>query len=399
MHPTIHLVRDLQAMQMANLLWLENGIQILDGNDCFGAFGLLEKPEKYPERKGHHGLFHRSLASLPELEHRYLHCTCCWRSRISTPDFDLLTSTLSSKICEDEDKSLDSRYTAEQRAVILQLLNTGTENELARVKLLKGQKSVNIVEYRTKNGPFKDLESVVNVPLLKHKTAMVAFNSILHPVEKKERRKPKIQLVKFIKPEVDRKMLEEAGCIVSIVYGTDKIAWAHLDRGLTVLDWQQESCHSFMKGVYLASAYLNDISSVVSRIPQADLFIVEKSGMPLQNASLHPVMMHLRAVEAMLFALLSPRSEPGAPPKVINMVRAAVGRHFGLMVGEARTSGIQTVRQMMTDSATQKTPRVSFPHDLLVRYRNAFHLGSRKHGEELCDALLQAVAFYELLNE
>ncbi|KAI1896773.1 hypothetical protein AGOR_G00098270 [Albula goreensis] len=317
---------------------------------------------------GHHGLFHRSLASLPELEHRYLHCTCCWRSRISTPDFDLLTSTLSSKICEDEGKSLDSRYTAEQRAVILQLLNTGTENELARVKLLKGQKSVNIVEYRTKNGPFKDLESVVNVPLLKHKTAMVAFNSILHPVEKKERRKPKIQLVKFIKPEVDRKMLEEAGCIVSIVYGTDKIAWAHLDRGLTVLDWQQESCHSFMKGVYLASAYLNDISSVVSRIPQADLFVVEKS-------------------------------EPGAPPKVINMVRAAVGRHFGLMVGEARTSGIQTVRQMMTDSATQKTPRVSFPHDLLVRYRNAFHLGSRKHGEELCDALLQAVAFYELLNE
>ncbi|XP_035262191.1 transcription elongation factor, mitochondrial [Anguilla rostrata] len=350
-------------------------------------------------KNGHHGLFHRFLGSLPELEHRYLHCTCCWRSRISTADFDLLTSTLSSKLCEDEGKPLDCRYTTEQRAVILQRLNTATENELAEVKLLRGRKSVNIVEYRTRNGPFKDLESIINVPLFKHKTAMIVFNSILNPPEKKERRKTKIQLVKFIKPEVDRKLLEEASCIVSIVCGTDKIAWAHVDRGLNVLDWQQESCHNFMKGTYMASAYLDDISSVVSRMPKADLFVVEKCGITVQNTSLYPVMAHLRTVEAMLFALLGQRSEPDAPPKVLNMVRTAVGRHFGLMVGEARTSGVQMVRQMMTDSVTQKSPRVSFPHSLVVRYRHAFQLGVRKSGDELCDALLQAVAFYEKLNE
>ncbi|KAJ8363503.1 hypothetical protein SKAU_G00123340 [Synaphobranchus kaupii] len=348
---------------------------------------------------GHRGLFHRSWGSLPELEHRYLHCTCCWKSRISTSDFDLWTSALSSKVCEDEGTSLDSRYTAEQRVAILQRLNTATENELAEVKLLRGRKSVNIVEYRTRNGPFKNLESVINVPLFKHKTAMVVFNSILYPSEKKERRKSKIQLVKFIKPEVDRKLLEEASCIVSIVCGTDNIAWAHVDRGFNVLDWQQENCHNFMKGTYMASAYLDDISAVVSRMPKADLFVVEKSGISLQNTTLYPVMVHLRTVEAMLFALLGQRSEPEAPPKVLNMVRSAVGRHFGLMVGEARTSGIQMVRQMMTDSVTQKTPRVSFPHSLVVRYRHAFHLGARKSGEELCDALLQAVAFYEKLGE
>ena len=82
------------------------------------------------------------------------------------------------------------------------------------------------------------------------------------------------------------------------------------------------------------------------------------------------------------------------------MMRTAVGRHFGLMVGECRTSGAQTVRQLMTESVTQKLPRINFPQELLVKYRNSFQMGNRREGgEELCDALLQAVAFYELLCE
>lgn len=77
------------------------------------------------------------------------------------------------------------------------------------VKMLRGRKSVNIVEYRSRNGLFKDLESVVNVPLLKHKSALIAFNSILNPPEKREKKKGgKTQLAKFIRPEVDKSLLE-----------------------------------------------------------------------------------------------------------------------------------------------------------------------------------------------
>lgn len=73
--------------------------------------------------------------------------------------------------------------------------------------MLRGRKSTNIAEYRRRNGPFKDLESVVNVPLLKHKSAVVAFNSILCPREKKKT-KGRVHLAKFIRPEVDRTLLE-----------------------------------------------------------------------------------------------------------------------------------------------------------------------------------------------
>lgn len=55
-------------------------------------------------------------------------------------------------------------------------------------------------------------------------------------------------------------VLQEARSIISIVSGTNKIAWVHVDRAKTVLDWQQEECKSFMTGTYMASDYLEDVS-------------------------------------------------------------------------------------------------------------------------------------------
>lgn len=137
---------------------------------------------------------------------------------------------------------------------------------------------------------------------------------------------------------------------------------------------------------------------MVSKLPAADFYVVEKPGVSVQNTALFPVVVHLRTVEAMLFALLSSRREAAALPNVLNMMRTAVGRHFGLIVGESRTSGSEVVRKMMAESAMQKMPRVIFPNELLVRYSGAFHFCSRNSRQEMCDALLQAVAFYELLT-
>ncbi|XP_056315830.1 transcription elongation factor, mitochondrial isoform X1 [Danio aesculapii] len=349
--------------------------------------------------KGHYSLFCRPPPSLPDYALRFLHFTCCRKSEIMLSEFDSLNASVSSEFRKENDKPLDSCYTEEQRAVILQRLNTATESELEQVKLLRGRKSVNIVKYRTRHGPFSSLESVINVPLLKHKSAVMVFDSILNPDNKRKRNKGKVHLAKFIKPDVNRAHLEDASSIISIVCGTNKIAWAHMDRARTVLDWQQAECQSFMKGTYLASDYLKDISSVISSFPAADFFLVEKPSISPQNTSLFPVMVHLRTVEAMLFALLSQARQPGSPPKVLNMMRISIGRHFDLMVGDCRTSGAETLRKMMTDSVMKQDPRVLFPHDLVLKHRNSFQMSSRNKGEEMCDALLQAVAFFELLQE
>ncbi|XP_008315774.1 transcription elongation factor, mitochondrial [Cynoglossus semilaevis] len=355
-------------------------------------------------RKGQSGLFCRSKHGfLPELELRFLQCTCCWRNRIPVAGFETLNThflTPSGPCKDDPDKHLDTCYTAEQRDTILQLLNNASPSELACVKLLKGKKSLNIVDYRMKNGPFKTLESVVNVPSLKHKTAHVVFDSILNPIRKEK--KARIKLAKFIKPEIDRSWLEDANSIVSIVCGTNKIAWASVDRGMTVLDWQQLQCPNFLSGTYMASAYLSNVSEVVSLLPSADFYLIEKQSFSVHNSALFPIITHMRAVEAMLFALLEPKntlSDSSIPPRVLNINRAAVGRHFGLLVGESRTSGTHIIQQLMIQSVSKKPSRVNFPQELLIKYRNHFQMDHRRGGEELCDALLQAVAFYELLNE
>lgn len=183
----------------------------LSGGDVLPLLLLNSTSRQCIVCAGQYGLFYRPQGSLPELELRYLHCTCCWRSRTPAAGFETLNAILTPAPCKDDDsnKSLDAYYTSEQRSVILQLLNNAPESELAGVKLLRGRKSVNIVEYRTRNGPFKSLESVINVPLLKHKSAVIVFNSILSPPKKK---KVKVQLAKFIRPEVDRAWLEVRCC-------------------------------------------------------------------------------------------------------------------------------------------------------------------------------------------
>ncbi|XP_059509568.1 transcription elongation factor, mitochondrial [Stegostoma tigrinum] len=332
---------------------------------------------------------------LPKMvQHRNIFlCTCCKDSHYAPADrhkFDYLQP-------DSEAEDIDGCYTPQQRATVLKVLNTASCEELAGIKLLRGRKSVNIVEYRAGHGPFTNLQTLLEVPLFKHKTITKVCQSILNPSQESGRKEKKLQGLKFVKPDIERKRLLAAKSIVSVVFGIRKIAWAHVDRNLTVLDWNQETSHRYMKGPYLPSIYLEEISSAVSKIPKADFFILEKPNISVQNTNLFPVTLHLRTIEAMLHGLLGGSFLEDGQHKVLSVVRTAIGKHFELMVGDSRTSGRELVQQLMVDSVTQEHPRVLFPQGALARYRRLFQKGSADRGEEMCDALLQAVAFYEFL--
>lgn len=143
--------------------------------------------------------------------------------------------------------------------------------------------------------------------------------------------------------------------------------------------------------------FLFQVSSVVTNIPEADFYILEKNGLSVLNASLFPVTLHLRTVEAMLYALLHKTFMQDGQHRVLSMARSTVGKYFGLMVGDSRTSGIDLVKQLLLEAVTQAEPRVSFPRDKMVSYRNILSSHKQRRDEELCDSLLQAVAFYELM--
>ncbi|XP_066469634.1 transcription elongation factor, mitochondrial [Tiliqua scincoides] len=311
---------------------------------------------------------------------------------------DSAVSSSASENVKEAQHSIDDLYSSEQRSAILQLLNSASEAELSAVKLMRGRKSVNVVEYRNKHGPFQNLQSLMEVPLFQYKTAVKVCNFILNPLAKEEKKSQNaVSAMKFIKPDIEREKLESANSIVSIVFGTSKIAWTHINRHLAVQDWQQQECAMFMKGAYIPAVYLEEISSVVTKIPEADFYVLEKSGLSALNSNLFPVTLHLRTVEAMLYALLQTTYMQDGQHKVLSMARNAVGKYFGLMVGDVRTSGIDLVKQLLSESVTQDTPRVNFPKDRVVCYRNILSSNKQRRDEELCDSLLQAVAFCELL--
>lgn len=151
-----------------------------------------------------------------------------------------------------------------------------------------------------------------------------------------------------------------------------------------------------MKGTYVSSVYLEEISSIVSKIPKADFYVLEKTGLSIQNSTLFPILLHLHIMEAMLYALLNTTFARGGQHQVLSMNRNAVGKHFELMIGDSRTSGKELVKQFLEDSVLKEEPRVFFPSDKIVHYRHMFASTEQRRIEELYDSLLQAVAFYEL---
>ncbi|XP_062976002.1 transcription elongation factor, mitochondrial isoform X2 [Elgaria multicarinata webbii] len=200
-------------------------------------------------------------------------------------------SALAAEHFKEAKHVIDDLYSSEQRSAVLQLLNSGSEEELSAVKLLRGRKSINVIEYRNRHGPFQDLQSLLEVPLFQYKTAVKVCNFILNPLAKEETKDRKTQnamlTMKCIKPEIERERLESANSIVSVVFGTRKIAWTHVNRRLVIQDWQQQECTMFMKGAYMPAMYLKEISSIVSRIPEADFYVLEKCGLSAQNAANH----------------------------------------------------------------------------------------------------------------
>ncbi|XP_018430329.1 PREDICTED: transcription elongation factor, mitochondrial, partial [Nanorana parkeri] len=187
-----------------------------------------------------------------------------------------------------------------------------------------------------------------------------------------------------------------AESIVSIVFGMKKLAWAHVDHTRTVRDWQQRECFHFEKGRYMPELYLEAISEVISQLSQADFYILEQPLVPMQKSLLFPVALHYRTVEAMLYSLLNPQIIAEREHRVFSMHRSTVGKHFELMLGQVKTSGVDVVQRLIDEAAIVSTPRVNFPSELLQQNQHQSRGQNRK--EEMCDALLQAITFYELVH-
>ena len=132
------------------------------------------------------------------------------RKKSTAPKKIIPNVAVCDKNTKESANALDKLFSSQQQASILHVLNTASNKELEAFKLLRGRKSINIVEHREKYGPFQNLESLMDVPLFQYKTAVQVCNSILCPETGAKRRKSQENrlLKKLIKPEIERERLK-----------------------------------------------------------------------------------------------------------------------------------------------------------------------------------------------
>ncbi|XP_032823238.2 transcription elongation factor, mitochondrial isoform X1 [Petromyzon marinus] len=328
------------------------------------------------------------------------------QSEVSTAELD--REPLSSEERHTVEVPLDELFTAEQRATLLRTFNEASGAELGAMRALRGRKGANVAAFRDEHGPFGDLDSLTRVPYLKYKSLFKACTVLLQPKLSREAAARQSKRLTFLKPDVSRESLETVRSVVSLVFGMHRVAWAHVTRSLDVLAWQQRRCDTIRTGSYAPNVYYEELRATVALIPKADLYVLERPSLPPGNTSLFPVVLHLRSMETTLFSLLSlrdaaaagtevadnpwmepPTTVPPPHPRVLGMSRSAVGQHFQLMLGSTKTSGREVVRLLLDEVLLLERPRVRVPRSL------ASARDSREC-EEMCDALLQALAFLEL---
>lgn len=137
-----------------------------------------------------------------------LHNSCC-RKKSTAPKKIIPYVDFFDENTKESEKALDKLFSSEQQASILHVLNTASNKELEAFRLLRGRKSINIVEHREKFGPFQNLESLMHVPLFQYKTTVQVCNSILNPQTGGKKKSQENRLLrKLIKPEIGRERLQ-----------------------------------------------------------------------------------------------------------------------------------------------------------------------------------------------
>ncbi|KAK9407206.1 transcription elongation factor mitochondrial [Crotalus adamanteus] len=109
------------------------------------------------------------------------------------------------------------------------------------------------------------------------------------PSEKEEKKTcTPMSARKCISPAIKKSRLKTAKSIVSIVFGVQKISWAHVNRDLVVQNWHLENYRN-KEETFTPATYLDRVSTIISKIPEADFYVLEKVGLPPTNAALFPL--------------------------------------------------------------------------------------------------------------
>ncbi|XP_067012673.2 transcription elongation factor, mitochondrial [Anabrus simplex] len=285
----------------------------------------------------------------------------------------------------------EPRYSSEQQKKILQILNDSSRGNLAEFAISK-TRIERLQKFLEKNGPFRDLNEVLEVEGLSVKTLERLCDSIISDKEQVKDGSKKvvgrlsrsglvIPSAKFINGNVVKN-------VVGLHVNRSVISWANLSRDRELLHWDM---YELPSGIKNHPCHLYEVLvDVKKKLPQADLYVMEDVRYSLQHLS-DLLFHHIRTI---LFMLLNNDQNVSCSSEISHRVfflrHLASARLFERLVGNEKVSA-QSVVSKILETTFQNS--VSADCSLRITY-------SAKNSVEkelLSEALLLTVSFMDLI--
>ncbi|XP_013078832.2 transcription elongation factor, mitochondrial-like isoform X2 [Biomphalaria glabrata] len=318
-------------------------------------------------------------------------CKICCRTKYNPY---ILRSFVTKKSFEE--KSIEQVYKPEDEVKILNILNTFTEEQLRQEKHLIYPLVDQIVEYRSKIGPFTtltDLKKVKGVGPHRFKEICEKFLSDTVQASQKKNTGTKARTEKpvesYFSPVIKPEILKTISSVTSVTVCLDAIYFTTMDRDLNVSNWS----HVMLTGSDLqqqtAPKILEQALAVVEALPSSNFYLFETRFSRRFSLSHIDVFMFVAQLQMALVTLLNKEFKETLQHNVYYVSDVFTRKAFGLNVGGEQVSG-RHILKLIEDN--QYTDVVSVPPEL---WRNYYNMETSLYKERYCSCLLVALGFFQ----
>ncbi|XP_064638801.1 transcription elongation factor, mitochondrial-like isoform X2 [Lineus longissimus] len=285
-------------------------------------------------------------------------------------------------------------FTPEQSDKILECFNIWPADSLSNLKYFSQLKADTLVEYREQFGLFEKISDVQSVPgfgvlgLKKLCKAILANEMKVKKITRKSG--PKSTVNSICHPRIPASKCLGISNVMALDLQQDQISWVHMDKHMCVLDWHQTVIFDHPPTRYDHALWHQKISSAVSRLPEADIYLLENRIYRYPSLRVVPFITALRIIESIVITLLNKDYQETENHNVHMMKPHSIAGHFNLNIGGERVSGQHIVRDIINRSST-------LAGQVTVNNEHAdYFLGlEHQNQESLSRALLLSILFYQ----
>ncbi|XP_067144015.1 transcription elongation factor, mitochondrial [Centruroides vittatus] len=272
---------------------------------------------------------------------------------------------------------------------ILHFFNKAEKNELEQHNI--GEKYISrLIQHRERYGVFKTLSELITVTGIGvDKLQKVSKKTSTNKKSNKTQAANKLIINPVVSPEACGNIKSVVGLDLTLPY----LTVSHLSRDMVLHSWERIPVSNDLK--YDIHACYSEAIDLVSRIPEADIYLMEQKRLRAKHLTHVPYMIRQTALESFILSQFK-HSEDILPThlKVVTIKNSSLSSVFQIQVGNERVTGQDIIHKLLNKETVPflpSLPKMSCGPAL----RELYFRSNLTDKEFMCNSLLLCLAFYE----